>query len=160
MSTCTIGHRPFFTAIFFLLFASSLLAGNGTVREESIPLFPVTGSSGEVRNSTELFFGQRVVLVVTGRVCLGLEPFLAWRERLPVEKAHQALILCVGGTPKEAGAVIWLAADDATKALGITGTPMLLGIEENSVKWRIAGFINRWQGLASNWLESFDKREK
>jgi hypothetical protein len=150
--------------IFFLLFTPSLFA------EEPIPSFLLTGPSGEVRNSTELFSGRRVVLVVTGKFCLGLQPFLAWRKQISPEKADQALILCVGGatlaghvapargTPEDKGLMNhpptrWLAADEATKALGITGTPMLLGIEENNVKWRIAGFIKQWQGLAESWLE-------
>ena len=174
MSTCTIKETtdpvslPFkgrcrwgwgrcFPVLFFLLFAGSAL-GIPPNEGELIPAFLVTDSSGEIRNSTDLFSGRHVVLVVTEESCSGLEPFLVWRKRLAQEKANQTLILCIGGTPVGAGSprplnTIWLAADDVTKALGITGTPMLLGIEENSIKWRIAGFMERWQGLAKSWLE-------
>ena len=120
--------------------------------KEPIPSFMVQGALGEV-NATRLFVGRHVALVVMDPSCSGLDPFLSWRKRLSKEEVFQTHILCIGGQLEDTDASIFIAPNEAMEALGLTGTPMLLGIEDNSVQWRIAGFIVQWPVLASRWLE-------
>jgi len=137
-------------AIFFVL---PFVAGaTGVETEKLLTSFVVENSSGKV-DSTELFVGRHVVFAVLGSSCPGVEPFLAWRKRLSLDKVGQALILCIGTPPATDSFVFSVAPNEAMHVLGITGTPMLLGIEENHVKWRIAGLIPKWQVLAENWIK-------
>ncbi len=169
MSTGTINTRFAHAQGILFIFLTLLLLGNTPVSaDEPISSFLMKGPSGEV-DSTELFSRRRVLFVTVGRFCFGFEPFLDFRQRLPQEKRDQALILCIGGTTpasgtqpdgedqKEANPVIYIGPDKAMRALGLTGTPMILGVENNEVKWRLAGIISHWQSLAYNWLESHPK---
>jgi len=152
MSTCR-GIRTLFFAFAVFIAGVMISAESGAETKRPIPSFAVEGFSGSI-DSTGLFVGRRVVLAVIGPSCPGIEPFLLFRKRLdlkgPTVKTDQALILCIGGKREEK--TIWSAPPEAMQALGITGTPMLFGIEDNIVKWRIAGLISRWQVLAENWL--------
>jgi hypothetical protein len=131
--------------------------------DQPITPFLVKGVSGSEMtpveiSSTELFSSRRVVFVVIGR-CLGFESFLAFQKRLSPERgasparANQTLILCVTEDPKEQSPDVFTTSDLAMKALGLTGTPMILGIENNTVKWRLAGLVPHWQSLAIHYLE-------
>ncbi len=147
MSTCRI------KIILFLL--SIMIAASGVMAfaDEPMPFFSVQGVSGKV-DSADLFVGKRVALVVIEKSCRGVKPFLDWRKQLSKEQAGHALMLCIGeGRSEDADAFIFIAPNQAKLALGITGSPMLLGIEENRVKWRIAGLIAQWRALAESWLE-------
>jgi len=145
-----------------LFFAFSVFTAGVIIPAESfaetegpIPSFAVEGFSGSI-DSTWLFVGRRVVLAVIGPSCPGVEPFLSFRKRLDLKgltvKTDRALILCIGGKREEKDTPIWSAPNEAMAALGITGTPMLLGIEDNRVKWRMGGLVPKWQVLAENWL--------
>ena len=149
MSTFRIIGSVFFGV---LLLVQNVAAG-GISTEGVVTPFVLEDVSGKVESSG-LFVGRRValvVLVMLGQSCPELEPFLEWRKRLSPEKVDRALMLCVGGRVGTDTSVL-VAPHEAIKALGITGSPMLLGIEENHVKWRIAGLIPKWQVLAETWL--------
>jgi len=162
MSTCRI--RTICLALSFIAIAVIFIFGVILPKEAyaetnaPIPSFAVKNFSGSI-DSTGLFVGRRVVLAVIGSSCSQLGNFLAWRKRLSPEKTDQALILCVGGKREEQDVPLWSAPNTAILALGITGTPMLLGIEENHVKWRIAGLIAQWQVLAENWLKNENEQK-
>ena len=148
------GMTTFFALLFVLGIAIGSAGATGVETEAPVSSFTVEGVSGKA-DSTELFVGRRVALVVVGARCPGLEPFLAWRKQLSLEKIDQALIFCIGGhQPKNLDASIFVTPNKAMQALGITGTPMILGIEENRVKWRIAGRIPQWQVFAESWLNT------
>jgi hypothetical protein len=95
-----------------------------------------------------------VVFTALGKPCREIGPFAAFREKLPIKQRDQVLILCIGSDSKTTNPHIGIASNDAIRALGITGTPMILGIEENRVKWRIAGRIPQWQVFAESWLNT------
>jgi hypothetical protein len=152
MSACRIRFFISTGALFFVLLFGGAASG-ASPEKEPIPSFLLSGPSGAISSET-LFWRRRIVLVVTEHACSGIESFLVWRMGLSPDQADQALILCVGGVPEKQDSFMWLAPDLARTALGLTGTPMLLGIEENKVIWRITGFIQRWQLFASHWVEA------
>ncbi|MEK7286519.1 MAG: hypothetical protein AAB035_04390 [Nitrospirota bacterium] len=168
MSTCRISftNKYYFIFIFFLLLSQGTFpfVNRLAFADQPITPFLIKGVMGSVMTPTEisstaLFLEKRVVFVVIGR-CSGFESFLAFQKRLSSERgasparANQTLILCVSGEPKEPNPAVFTTSDQAMKALGLTGTPMILGIENNTVKWRLAGLIPHWQSLAIQYLES------
>jgi hypothetical protein len=146
MSACRI--RSIFVIFFF---AMMLDTGQAMASDDPISPFLVKDASGE-HDSANLLTGRRVVFTTLGKPCRDIGPFIAFREKLPVKQRDQVLILCVGKDVQTTNPYIGIASHDAIKALGITGTPMILGIEENRVKWRIAGRIPQWQVLAEQWI--------
>ena len=157
MSTCRVRIIAGVVTLFFVLPFITVSAASVDT-EKMISPFTVEGVLGNVE-STQLFIGRRVVFAVVGASCSGARPFLVWRKRLSPDKVDRALIFCVGGHQKDASVtisedapIIWFAPNQAMKALGITGVPMLLGIEDNRVKWRIAGLIPQWQVLVNQWI--------
>lgn len=152
MSAC--GIRTIFLTFFFALFCFS---GQAIGADDPIPSFLMKNPAGD-HNSKDLFTGRRVVFAVIGRSCLGFSPFLGFSKKLPKGKADRVLFLCIdgipspGGKPKELDSNLFIGSNKAMRALGLTGTPMILGIEENRVKWRLAGLVPHWEVLAENWL--------
>ena len=148
MSTCRI--RTIFVIFFFAVMFDT---GQAISSDDPIFSFLVQDVLGE-HDSANLLTGRRVVFTALGKPCRDIGPFAAFREKLPVKQRDQVLILCVGKDVQTTNPYIGIASNDAIRALGITGTPMILGIEENRVKWRIAGRIPQWQVFAESWLNT------
>jgi len=136
--------------IFFSFFLV-LLPGDLIASDDPILSFSIQDASGE-HDAANLFMGRWIVFSVIGHACPGVEPFLSFRKRVPDQQKDYVLILCVGGDRQKIGPNVATASDEAAAALGLTGTPMILGIEDHRVKWRIAGLIPHWQSFASNWI--------
>ena len=60
--------------------------------------------------------------------------------------------------PRKGATVTWFAdaGDEAWQALELTGTPVLIGIEDGEMKWTIAGVLNdpkMVDSVVRTWLE-------
>jgi hypothetical protein len=139
--------------------------------ERPLPDFTVVTADGQARASGVLTSEPRWLLVYvrpeSGPCNRLLRLLKDWQSAALTTRT----VLVVGGTvedartyverrlPKELqGFIAWYADPDesAWNALELRGTPVMLGVEDGQIQWRLAGVLSRPESLESvvrTWVE-------
>jgi hypothetical protein len=145
------------TAIGTLTLLVGLLGAGARAAEDGpLPPFTVLGPDGAPVASRELTAQSRWVLLYIAPGCAPCDDLLrassSWQPRAQPGR----IIVLIRGTasdaaayvernpPRRAAAVTWFAdaGDEAWQALKLTGTPVLIGVQDGEMKWTIAGVLN------------------
>lgn len=156
------------------LLAALLLAVASSARAQSpegaLPAFSVTAPGGEAVASEALAPASQWLLVYLDPSPTPCAELVRLLRKWQTPQLASRVVLVVRGTPGEVQA--WLerelgerpapfkwAADsglEAWTALGLEGTPVLIGVREGRVEWRLMGVLSRVESLESivrTWVE-------
>jgi len=148
-----------------------LPSARGKAAEDSpLPEFRVLDPEGASVTSRQLTTAQRWVLLYVAPGCAACDDLSRATGRWQPPGQPARIIVVVRGSVQESAAFVeharprgtvpvpWFAdaAGEAWQALKLSGVPMLIGVEDNVVKWSIAGVLNdpnMVNSVVRTWLE-------
>jgi hypothetical protein len=158
----------------FLLSAACVFAGGvrgaGAGAPRALPAFKVTSSAGAEVSSSDLSARDRWLLVYVApgsRTCDALLNALRdWKTPALIDRT----VILVGAERSDAAglmnrslsgdmaAIRWYAdaAGNASKALGLKGVPVIVGVLNGKIEWTVNGVMNdaaQLQSIVRNWVE-------
>ena len=159
------------TAIGLLTLLIGLLsAGARSVDDGPLPAFRVVSPDGTPVAAGELTAQSRWVLLYIAPGCAPCDDLLRATATWQPQAQPGRIVVVIRGSltdaaayleknaPRKIGTVVWFAdaGDQAWQALKLTGTPVLIGVQDRVIKWAIAGVLNDPTMVGSvvrTWLE-------
>jgi hypothetical protein len=156
-------------AVVALSFAAGTLPAMAQA-QKPLPMFRVvSGDGAEVESASLVRTGRWLVMymVPSCRPCdLLLTALKDWQSPQLLART----VVLVGAersagqeyirstVPAEVGAITWFAdaTGEAWQALGLHGTPVLIGVQDGEIRWAVSGVLNDPQALESvvrTWVE-------
>jgi hypothetical protein len=159
------------TAVGALMLLVGLLGAGARAAEEGpLPVFRVLSPDGRPIASSELTAQSRWVMLYIAPGCAPCDDLLRATGSWQPQALPGRIVVLIRGTltdaaayveknpPRRVATVAWFAdaGDEAWQALKLTGTPVLIGVQDGEMKWSIAGVLNDPQMVDSvvrTWLE-------
>jgi hypothetical protein len=154
-------------AVMLLLGAACLPAL--AIEERPMPEFTVNAPDGAAVASAQLTPTAQYVLMYVAPNCRPCDRLLALLKDTDLPQLPSRVVIIVRGdaasgaayirshVPAEAGQVMWYADPDgqASKALRLTGTPVLIGVRGPQIIWSVSGVLNdasTVQSVVGSWV--------
>jgi hypothetical protein len=145
--------------------------GVRSAEPESLPSFRVTSPRSTSVESSALLTRDRWLLVYVAPQCVPCGTLLASLKGWKTPALMDRTVLLVGAEPAAAQAALaealprelaglpWYADADAQAwtALRLTGVPVLLGVQNGKIAWRLSGILKDAKSLESivrTWVEA------
>jgi len=159
------------TAIGTLTLVVGLLGAGARAAEDGpLPAFRVLGPDGAPIASRQLTAESRWVMLYIAPGCAPCDDLLRATGTWQLQPRPGRIVVLIRGTVTDAAAyveknparkvatVTWFAdaGDEAWQALELTGTPVLIGVQDGEMKWTIAGVLNdpkMVDSVVRTWLE-------
>jgi hypothetical protein len=133
------------------------------IEQKPLPAFRVYGADGQAVFSAQLPVPDQWLLIFVAPGCRSCDLLLASLKSWESPQLLQHTIIIVGGPtasaqsyiqrvlPPEVSAIPWYAdaGGEAWAALGLTGTPVLVGVNKHMIQWAISGVLNDPAALES-----------
>ena len=138
--------------------------------DSPLPAFTVLSPDGAAVTSKQLTTAQRWVLLYVAPGCAPCSDLAGAAGTWQPPGQPARIVVVIRGDVTESAtlverthprgkiAVPWFAdaADEAWQALKLSGVPILIGVEDNVIKWSIAGVLNdpkMVDSVVRTWLE-------
>ena len=140
------------------------------IEQRPLPAFEVVNAAGEATPSAMMGPGGKWVLIYVTPECRSCQRLFSAMEDWNSAPLNAATVVMIKGdhatvsayaTDHLPGAVVgtrWFAdaSDAGRKALQLTGSPVIIGMQDQQIKWAIAGVLNDPAALESalrTWVE-------
>lgn len=140
------------------------------IEQRPLPAFEVVNAAGEVASSATMGPGGKWILVYVAPECRSCQRLFTAMEEWNSAPLNAATVVLVQGDhaiargyaadrlPAAVVGTRWFADANgaARRALALTGTPVIIGMQDQQIKWALAGVLNDPAALESalrTWVE-------
>lgn len=151
-------------------FVLTMTLGAGAIEQRPLPAFEVTNAAGTIVPSAVMGPGGKWLLIYVTPECGTCVRLFKSMEQWESQRVNAATVVMVQGAftgaqryaadslPEALVGGRWFAdvSDAGRTALKLTGAPVLIGMQDQQIKWAIAGVLNDPTALESalrTWVE-------